>query len=121
MQMPLGANMVRVDGTKKLSDLNGGYFENSWGPKPQKITFNVNDPMASTGEVLLRLAIDKSVSARSRVSVDLNGKSLGYTSLDKSRKSVAFKIPVGTLQGTCLLYTSPSPRDQRGSRMPSSA
>ena len=27
-----------------------------------------------------------------------------------------------TTQGyTCLLYTSPSPRDQRGSRMPSSA
>ena len=26
----------------------------------------------------------------------------------------------GQLQ-TCLLYTSPSPRDQRGSRMPSSA
>ena len=25
------------------------------------------------------------------------------------------------LQVTCLLYTSPSPRDQRGSRMPSSA
>ena len=25
------------------------------------------------------------------------------------------------LLGTCLLYTSPSPRDQRGSRMPSSA
>ena len=24
-------------------------------------------------------------------------------------------------QTTCLLYTSPSPRDQRGSRMPSSA
>ena len=26
-----------------------------------------------------------------------------------------------TFNGTCLLYTSPSPRDQRGSRMPSSA
>ena len=25
------------------------------------------------------------------------------------------------LLDTCLLYTSPSPRDQRGSRMPSSA
>ena len=25
------------------------------------------------------------------------------------------------LNNTCLLYTSPSPRDQRGSRMPSSA
>ena len=28
---------------------------------------------------------------------------------------------VAKLSGTCLLYTSPSPRDQRGSRMPSSA
>ena len=27
----------------------------------------------------------------------------------------------GTRWGICLLYTSPSPRDQRGSRMPSSA
>ena len=26
-----------------------------------------------------------------------------------------------TLLGTCLLYTSPSPRDKRQSRMPSSA
>ena len=29
--------------------------------------------------------------------------------------------PVSTQPKTCLLYTSPSPRDQRGSRMPSSA
>ena len=28
---------------------------------------------------------------------------------------------VFTQNATCLLYTSPSPRDQRGSRMPSSA
>ena len=28
---------------------------------------------------------------------------------------------ITALAGTCLLYTSPSPRDQRGSRMPSSA
>ena len=36
-------------------------------------------------------------------------------------------LPLSTQEGsggnekTCLLYTSPSPRDQRGSRMPSSA
>ena len=30
-------------------------------------------------------------------------------------------VPVIRLNKTCLLYTSPSPRDQRGSRMPSSA
>ena len=28
---------------------------------------------------------------------------------------------LSTFNGACLLYTSPSPRDQRGSRMPSSA
>ena len=31
-----------------------------------------------------------------------------------------YEVPVIAF-GTCLLYTSPSPRDQRGSRMPSSA
>ena len=33
------------------------------------------------------------------------------------------KLDLGSNQaiGDCLLYTSPSPRDQRGSRMPSSA
>ena len=36
-----------------------------------------------------------------------------------NQKFAAFKITPG--YDTCLLYTSPSPRDQRGSRMPSSA
>ena len=31
------------------------------------------------------------------------------------------RTQLGTLDISCLLYTSPSPRDQRGSRMPSSA
>ena len=31
------------------------------------------------------------------------------------------KLVNEAIVGTCLLYTSPSPRDQRGSRMPSSA
>ena len=30
-------------------------------------------------------------------------------------------VPSATTYMACLLYTSPSPRDQRGSRMPSSA
>ena len=33
----------------------------------------------------------------------------------------AFRIKKLKSLGACLLYTSPSPRDQRGSRMPSSA
>ena len=35
--------------------------------------------------------------------------------------AVAFARSPMTLANICLLYTSPSPRDQRGSRMPSSA
>ena len=34
---------------------------------------------------------------------------------------VDWKVPEVALFISCLLYTSPSPRDQRGSRMPSSA
>ena len=36
----------------------------------------------------------------------------------------SLKVKKGSITGIigpCLLYTSPSPRDQRGSRMPSSA
>ena len=36
-------------------------------------------------------------------------------------RSVYWLGPDERLLYTCLLYTSPSPRDQRGSRMPSSA
>ena len=40
------------------------------------------------------------------------------TKLDKSKK---FKVTLIGFDGTCLLYTSPSPRDDCPSRMPSSA
>ena len=41
---------------------------------------------------------------------------------DHCRSAVGMAgLPFGTPVEVCLLYTSPSPRDQRGSRMPSSA
>ena len=43
----------------------------------------------------------------------------GFGSISPSRPG-SFIVKVGTLD-TCLLYTSPSPRDISGSRMPSSA
>ena len=39
---------------------------------------------------------------------------------DEGHRQVGAKA-YEVLKDTCLLYTSPSPRDQRGSRMPSSA
>ena len=41
-------------------------------------------------------------------------RSLGY-------RAPASYAEMAKLSSVCLLYTSPSPRDQRGSRMPSSA
>ena len=41
--------------------------------------------------------------------------------LSKLRLRFGFVFQNAALFDSCLLYTSPSPRDQRGSRMPSSA
>ena len=94
-----------IQGTAKISDIGGTYFEDSWGPKSNRIQFNVADPSVSQGEILLRLARNKNTDKDSRVSVNLNGQSLGYTKLDKARKTVAFEIPEGTLQGSDNLLT----------------
>ena len=50
----------------------------------------------------------------------------GKYAVPKKAKEVAAKDPAArrtekSMYSNCLLYTSPSPRDQRGSRMPSSA
>ena len=39
----------------------------------------------------------------------------------KNLNEASLGLKIGAIFGLCLLYTSPSPRDQRGSRMPSSA
>ena len=54
--------------------------------------------------------------------IDIDGLRTGDTlvftdeDIDEGKTEILFKI-----QDFCLLYTSPSPRDQLGSRMPSSA
>ena len=46
----------------------------------------------------------------------LNRHNIGFMAIDK----ICENLNAEQISG-CLLYTSPSPRDQRGSRMPSSA
>ena len=56
-------------------------------------------------------------------SFDVNNN-IEYSDLSPVNNNMSFTGPVTAANGgpnTCLLYTSPSPRDQRGSRMPSSA
>ena len=48
------------------------------------------------------------------IELDLRGQKVSFSIQDKWRENLLQRL-------NCLLYTSPSPRDQRGSRMPSSA
>ena len=67
-------------------------------------------PNDAGGMIATTLAIDAIKAGASDVHLDPT----------QSGSVVRFRIN-GELYDTCLLYTSPSPRDQRGSRMPSSA
>ena len=55
--------------------------------------------------------------------LDLRAVYLVLGGRNKGRRGDAHKaaVALGLKAGTCLLYTSPSPRDKRQSRMPSSA
>ena len=61
------------------------------------------------------------VSAETKLVQDLAGilDKAGLAELEYETETVAVRL--SRVAGSCLLYTSPSPRDQRGSRMPSSA
>ena len=63
-----------------------------------------------------------SISGQASTAATALGKFMELTSLAKSYHDLenARKV-LRTHSQICLLYTSPSPRDQRGSRMPSSA
>ena len=88
-----------------------------------KITGSV---VAETAKKLSDM-IGKTIQQRANISYSKRGTTTGKTT------TLDYLIPpetiaqlsqgefCGVLSDTCLLYTSPSPRDQRGSRMPSSA
>ena len=56
-------------------------------------------------------------------SIVVSGAAVGLRSLQQTNAALDKKSNILNAAGLydCLLYTSPSPRDQRGSRMPSSA
>ena len=81
-------------------------------PVPVKVSTEKENSAPSDAIVLFDgTSLDKWVSSRDSLAVKWT--------LNKD-KSVTVKNGSGDIQ-TCLLYTSPSPRDKRQSRMPSSA
>ena len=77
---------------------------------------NVKDFRMETSAVLLEGAKQLSIQ-----SVGLKEPTDGDVVVQVSHSGISTGTENLLWSGTCLLYTSPSPRDQRGSRMPSSA
>ena len=79
-------------------------------------TFNVGTRLTFTG---LKASWNDVISVNPQLSeVNLNSKALTTTVSIKLRPSK--RVQINTVL-SCLLYTSPSPRDRQKSRMPSSA
>ena len=82
-----------------------------------------NHPEVSAASIIAKVTRDRIIRELSEeIGIDLGS---GYPSDPKTKKAVIELVkgerPHDCLRWSCLLYTSPSPRDQRGSRMPSSA
>jgi len=84
--------------TYDLPKIGNPVLGTSWSPKPAKLSFNVDDPLASYGSLTLNIISSKGIDKQSRVRVRLNDQSIGYTRLNKSKKTVAFDIKPGLFQ-----------------------
>ena len=125
---------VSGDAYQVTIDEYGNYFESRYGLLHQKL----ND-MPFTGRILIIekgdsgefVASDESWSEGRKDGLSTRWFSNGIKMYERNYKEGRWHGPVTrwwpngqkmyVRAYTCLLYTSPSPRDQRGSRMPSSA
>jgi len=103
LQAFLTGDMKTVDGKAYLLDLAMPTSGPASGAQNYK--FNVSNPTATGGELLLRLSQAETLAENSRLSVSLNGKTLGAAKLDKTRKSVAFNIKPGEMRTTSNVLT----------------
>ena len=95
-------------------------------PEESKESDKANIPLpAIKGEVRFENVsfsfLKSSENILNNINLTINkGEFIGIAGQSGSGKSTLMKL-LPRLYEICLLYTSPSPRDQRGSRMPSSA
>ena len=93
---------------------------------PANFATNPDCAIANVVKAVAKAAAEIGVKAQS-LSAATAHLGLAGALTNNDRERVANALPYGNIAVTddrctsCLLYTSPSPRDQRGSRMPSSA
>ncbi len=81
--------------TYRVSEIGDVSFTPSWHTQAARINFNVQDAHASSGLLTLDIATQTNPNSKSRLDVQLNGHSLGYTLLNKAQKRVSFDIADG--------------------------
>ena len=102
------------------SGLLGNYFANSMLPKEQLNKMKTFKSMNPVGSQLDIATLEKFIRQQKQI-LDLLSQAR-QTDLMKTKTSISISNWIKLRLGdTCLLYTSPSPRDRTRSRMPSSA
>ena len=94
VQSPLDYARTQVSGDVRLDALSvttGALRE---------YTFDVPDPAATAGSLVLRLTRDDTTAPGARLAAVLNGESLGEARMDARRKTVSYPIRPGQLRGT---------------------
>lgn len=93
-QQPLDTDRHIVDATANLDGLSV-----KTGPS-REYMFDVSDPVATDGQLVLRLKRDEQTPSGTRLKATLNGASLGDARVRGRRRTVAYPIPEGLLVGT---------------------
>ena len=107
------------------TEVNDGSSVDFSAAGPEILLANIRSN-SSHGDTLAKPGDSIIVDIRTDMPISLNSASIsGQPAADESPSSNRYiyniVVAENTQDGICLLYTSPSPRDQRGSRMPSSA
>ena len=94
VQSPLDYDRTTVSGTVRLDGLSVTTGD------LREYTFDVADPAATQGELVLRLTRDARTAPGARLKAVLNGESLGEARMDSRRKTVSYPIRAEQLRGS---------------------
>ena len=117
----LGAEVIKIepvggDKTRSLPGSGAGYFA-MFNRNKKSLCLDIKSERGQ--EIVRRLLADADVMIENFRPGALEKLGFGYDTVKTIKKDIIYQSSKGFL--SCLLYTSPSPRDKRQSRMPSSA